>query len=58
MKIEKIDSSRIKIHVNKNEIPELVKKLVENNKKIYVVMEETLTLEDAFLKKTGGNIID
>lgn len=58
MKIEKIDNKKIKLHINKEEVPQVVKKLVENNKKVYTVMEETLTLEDAFLKKTGGNVID
>jgi len=28
------------------------------NIKIYSVTEDILTLEDAFLKKTGGNIIE
>lgn len=58
MKIEKKDDKKIRLHIKKEEIPQVVKKLVENNKKIYTVMEETLTLEDAFLKKTGGNVIE
>ena len=35
----------------------MVENLVSNGKKIYKVVEETVSLEDAFLKKTGGNII-
>ena len=31
--------------------------LIEDNIKIYEIKEERLSLEDAFLKKTGGNII-
>ena len=38
--------------------PGLVKKLVEADKKVYMVNEEILSLEDAFLKKTGGNVIE
>lgn len=38
--------------------PGIVKKLVEADKKVYMVNEEILSLEDAFLKKTGGNVID
>ncbi len=38
--------------------PGIVKKLVEADKKIYMVNEEILSLEDAFLKKTGGNVIE
>ena len=58
IEFEKINENNIKIHANKKEIPAIIKKLVENNIKIYTVREETITLEDAFLKRTGGNIID
>lgn len=56
--IEKINETLFKLHINKNEVPQVIKKLVESNKKVYSVKEETLTLEDAFLKKTGGNVIE
>ena len=52
------DSHIIKINLTKEEIPEIVSKLVNENKKIYKVCEDTISLEDAFLKKTGGNVID
>ena len=58
VEFEKIDENNIRIHINKKEIPEVIKKLVQNDIKIYMVKEETITLEDAFLRKTGGNIID
>ena len=58
IEFEKINENNIRIHVNKKEIPAIIKKLLENNIKIYTVREETITLEDAFLKRTGGNIID
>ena len=38
--------------------PGIVKKLVETDKKVYMVNEEILSLEDTFLKKTGGNVIE
>ena len=53
-----IDDKKIKVAITKEQVPDLVRKLVMQNIKIYSVVEETLTLEDAFLKKTGGNIID
>lgn len=56
--IEKINETLFKLHINKDEVPQVIKKLVESNKKVYSVKEETLTLEDAFLKKTGGNVIE
>ena len=58
VEFEKIDENNIRIHIDKKEIPEVIKKLVQNDIKIYRVKEETITLEDAFLRKTGGNIID
>lgn len=57
-KIDKIDDNSFKVHINKESIPEIIKKLVENDIKIYAVKEEEISLEDAFLKRTGGNIID
>ena len=56
--VEIIDSNIIKIYASKEEIPEIVAKLVNNNKKIYKVCEDLTSLEDALLKKTGGNVID
>ena len=55
---DKINDSSFKIHTNKESIPEIIKKLIENGVKIYTVKEEEISLEDAFLKRTGGNIID
>lgn len=57
-KIDKIDDNSFKVHINKESIPEIIKKLVENDIKIYAVKGEEISLEDAFLKRTGGNIID
>lgn len=57
-KIEKINDNSFKIHTNKESIPEIIKKLIENGVKIYTIKEEEISLEDAFLKRTGGNIID
>lgn len=56
--IEFISSNTFKVNIDKENIPLIIKKLVDNNINIYMVKEETISLEDAFLKKTGGNIID
>ena len=53
-----IENNIIKIYATKEEVPEIVTKLVNNNRKVYKVCEDLTSLEDAFLKKTGGNIID
>lgn len=55
---EAIDNTHLKVHSNKENIPIVVKKLVLQDIKIYCITEETISLEDAFLKKTGGNVID
>lgn len=53
-----IDDNKIKINIDKDEVPDLIKCLVENDIKIYEVKEEEKTLEEAFFEKTGGNIIE
>lgn len=53
-----IDEFKIRVSTKKENVPDLVKKLVLQDIKIYSAVEDILTLEDAFLKKTGGNIIE
>ena len=55
---ETVNETTFKVQVKQEEIPEMVKELVKQEVKIYEVKEETMSLEDAFLKKTGGNVID
>ena len=57
--INVIEDNKFKIQIKSNEeIPGIVKALVENNIKIYGIREEEISLEEAFLKRTGGNVID
>lgn len=53
-----IKKNQFKIDAPKEEIPEIIKKLVENQIKIYEVKEEEKSLEQAFFEKTGGNVIE
>lgn len=53
-----VEKNCIEIVIKKEQIPELIKEMVLQNIKIYSVKQEEVSLEDAFLKKTGGNIID
>lgn len=53
-----VNRNMFKIAVDRDEVPSIIKKLVENDIKIYAVNENKISLEDAFLKKTGGNVID
>ena len=54
----KINNNIIKLNIEKEKIPQLIKYLVENNINIYEIKQERISLEDAFLKRTGGNVID
>jgi ABC-2 type transport system ATP-binding protein len=56
-KVEIVSDSVFKIKIKREEVPSFVKKLVENNINIYEIYEEEVTLEEAFLKRTGGNVI-
>ena len=56
--IEKINDKQFKINADKEDIPQIVEKLVKSNKKIYIVKENIISLEDVFLEKMGGNVIE
>ena len=53
-----IDEDSIELMVEKNEITKYIEKLIENKYKVYQVVMEELSLEDAFIQLTGGNKID
>lgn len=55
---EIIDNNIIKVYRDKDGIALLIKSLVEKGILIYEVKLVELTLEEAFLKKAGGNKID
>lgn len=52
-----IDENKFTLSAKKDDIPAFIEKLVEKNIKIYEIKEEKVSLEDAFLKRTGGNVI-
>jgi len=57
-KYEILNEQLIRVYIETEAIPALIETLVKNKYKIYEVKENILSLEDAFLKKAGGNIID
>ncbi len=57
-KFEVVDEQYIKMSLEEKMVPEVVEKLIKSKYKIYEVREEVISLEEAFLKKTGGNVID
>lgn len=52
------DNAHLQVHADKESIPMIIKKLVLQDIKIYGIKEDVISLEDAFFKKTGGNVID
>jgi len=56
--LEIIDDKQIKIICKEEDIPKITNKIVNGGYMIYEVRKSELSLEEVFLKKTGGNIID
>lgn len=52
------DNTHIEVHSDRENIPNVIKGLVLQDVKIYSITEDIMSLEDAFLRKTGGNVID
>lgn len=57
-KIEIIEEIKIRVYITKEDISNLMQKLIENKYQIYSVQEEKMTSEEAFIKKVGENKID
>lgn len=53
-----LDGHTIRVYKGRDDVTDFIKVLIDNKYKIYEFKLETLTLEDAFLKKAGGNKID
>lgn len=58
VKFDIIDEKSVSISLEEKMVPEVIETLVKNKYKIYEVKENEISLEEAFLKRTGGNIID
>ncbi len=57
-KLEVFDEHFFRIKIEHDKVPDLILKLTSNNYKVYQVYQSQISLEDAFLQKTGGNKID
>ena len=58
LKDVEIEGNTIIVKATREEIPNVIEKIVKNHIKIYSVTERIASLEEAFLKKTGGNVIE
>ena len=52
-KFELLKDNIIKVYISKENISNLIKKLIENGYQIYSVQEVKISSEEAFLKKVG-----
>ena len=53
-----LDKQHIEVSKDEEEVAEFIALLVKHDIKVYEVIKEELTLEEAFMKKSGGNKID
>lgn len=53
-----LDKNLVEVIKSEEEIAQLIKELVKNNIDIYEVRKETLSLEEAFIRRAGGKKID
>lgn len=56
-KIDIINNNKFTLSAKKENIPAFVEMLVNKGIMVYEIKEEKVSLEDAFLKRTGGNVI-
>ena len=55
---EVMKNNMVKIFLDREKVPGVLAKLLKDDYKVYEVRMVQLSLEDAFLEKTGGNVID
>ena len=55
---EIMKNNMVKVFMERDDVPELLEKLMKHKYKVYGIRMLQLSLEDAFLEKTGGNVID
>lgn len=56
--IKIIDDHNFEIQINKEEVNKILSKLIDNKLEIYQVYLKNVSLEEVFIEKTGGNVID
>ena len=54
---EIINDEMVKVFIDREDVPKLIESLLNKKYKVYEVRMLQLSLEDAFLEKTGGNVI-
>ena len=57
-KFEIVSKNKIRVYISKENVSEITQKLLTNNYQVYLVQEELVTSEEAFIKKVGENKID
>lgn len=53
-----INENNFELRINKEDITKVLTNLIDNKIEIYQLFQKNISLEEVFLEKTGGNIID
>lgn len=53
-----INETSFEFKINKEEVPNILNKLLKSKIDVYQIYQKNVSLEEVFMKKTGGNIID
>ena len=53
-----LNECNFEIQIKKEEVTEVISKLLNKKIDIYAIYPKTVSLEEVFMKKTGGNTID
>lgn len=53
-----INETSFELKINKEEVPNILNKLLKSKIDVYQIYQKNVSLEEVFMKKTGGNIID
>ena len=56
--IEVINDDTFEIEIEKKDINSVLKKLISNDYEVYSLYKVSMSLEEAFMKETGGNVIE
>ena len=58
MNVEVVDNETFELEIEKKDINKVLKKLISNDFEVYSLYKVSMSLEEAFIKETGGNVIE
>jgi ABC-2 type transport system ATP-binding protein len=58
LNVDVIDNETFELEIDKKDINKVLKKLISNDFEVYSLYKVSMSLEEAFMKETGGNVIE